>query len=232
MNMTKTDLTNSAPVPSTKIILVRHGQSLANAGGKSTDHTTNPLTELGHTQARAFAEAFTGLPTRFICSSYLRARQTSEPLLEKLCDVPVEHWPIHEFTYLKQIQAASDEELKPRIAEYWGRNDPAHIDGQGLESFSLFLDRVRDAAKRLATMPPGEHIVIFTHGFWIQAFRLLLLFPNATDAELMANFRRFHFNHFIDNTEALEFELRNGQIHMLGQQHLNDFSLEGEPTHV
>jgi probable phosphoglycerate mutase len=230
--MTQTNATNSTSSSGAKIILVRHGQSVANAGGRSSDHTTNPLTELGHTQARSFAEAFSGSPTRFICSSYLRARQTSEPLLQKLCEVPVENWPIHEFTYLEPTHATTDEQLMPRITEYWGRNDPAHIDGPTVESFSSFLDRVRDALMRLAQTPPGEHIVIFTHGFWMQAFRLLLLFPNATDAELMANFRRFHFNHFIDNTEALEFEVRNGQIHMLGQQHLNDFSLEGEPTHA
>lgn len=217
---------------SAKITLVRHGQSIANAGGKSTDHTTNPLTELGHAQARSFAEAFTGSPTRFLRSSYLRAQQTSNPLLQKLSTVPVEEWDVHEFTYLEPTEEATDEQLMPRITEYWQRSDPSHIDGPSVESFSFFLDRVRNATQRLSQLPPGEHVVIFTHGFWMQAFRLLLLFPDATDAELMPHFRRFHFAHFIDNTEALEFEVRDGRIHMLQQQHLRNFSLEGEPSHV
>jgi broad specificity phosphatase PhoE len=225
-------MTDSTSAPNAKITLVRHGQSLANAGGVCADHTTNPLTGLGQSQARAFAEAFCGSPTRFICSHYLRARQTSEPLLQKLSSIPVEEWPVHELTYLEPRCPTTDEELMPRAAEYWKRNDSAHIDGPSVESFSSFLERVRAVVRRLAQTPPGEHIVIFTHGFWMQAFRLLLLFPKATDAELMRNFRRFHFDHFIDNTEALEFEVRNGEIHMLGQQHLNKFSLEGEPTHV
>lgn len=225
-------MTDAPSSLSAKIILVRHGQSVANAGGLTSHQLNNPLTELGHEQARSFAEAFSGSPTRFICSHYLRARQTSEPLLQKLSAVPVEDWPVYEFTYLEPTHEATDEQLMPRITEYWGRCDPAHINGPGVESFSNFLDRIRDAAKRLAQTPPGDYIVIFTHGFWMQAFRLLLLFPNATDTELMANFRRFHFNNFIDNTETLEFEVRNGQIHMLEQQHLNDFSLEGEPSHV
>ncbi len=218
---------------SAKIILVRHGQSLANAGGLTNGQLTNPLTELGHAQARSFAEAFSATPTRFICSHYLRARQTSEPLLQKLSTVPVEEWPVHEFSYLEPTpEKIAEEEQVPQIIEYWGRNDPAHRNGPSVESFSSFLDRVRDVSKRLTQLPPGEHVVIFTHGFWMQAFRLLLLFPDATDAELMPNFRRFHFAHFIDNTETIEFEVRHRQIHMLGQPHLNDFSLEGEPSHV
>jgi probable phosphoglycerate mutase len=225
-------MTDASPSLSAKITLVRHGQSIANAGGIATNHHTNPLTELGHSQARAFAEIFSGSPTLFLRSRYLRAQQTSEPLLQKLSTVPVEDWDVHEFSYLEPTEEATDEQLKPRILEYWGRSDPDYLDGPSVESFSAFLDRVRDAAQRLAQTPPGEHVVVFTHGFWMQAFRLLLLFPDATDAELMQHFRRFHFAHFVNNTEALEFEVRQGQIHMLGQQHLNGFVLEGEPSPV
>ena len=224
--------TNMATASGAKIILVRHGQSLANAGGMCGDHTTNPLTELGREQARAFAESFRGSPTRFIRSHYLRARQTAEPLLAKFPAVPVEDWPVHEFSYLALTCPVTDELLMPRAMVFWQRADPAHIDGSDVESFTAFLTRVRGAANRLAAMPAGEHIVVFTHGFWMQAFRMHLLFPQATDAELMRSFRRFHNGHFIANTEALEFEARNGRIHMLGQEHLTNFSLEGEPTHA
>lgn len=224
---------NMVPASGAKIILVRHGQSLANAGGLCDgDHSTNPLTDLGREQARAFAEEFSGLPTRFIRSQYLRARQTSEPLLARLSDVPVEEWPVHELSYLAINCPTTDEGLMPRAKVFWQRGDPAHIDGPGVESFSEFLARVRSVIGKLAKMPAGEHIVVFTHGFWMQAFRLLLLFPQATDAEIMRSFRRFHNSHFIANTEALEFEVRDGRIHMIGQQHLTDFSLEGDPAHV
>lgn len=225
-------MTDAVPSLSAKITLVRHGQSIANAGGIATNHHSNPLTELGHSQARAFAEIFSGSPTLFLRSSYLRAQQTSVPLLQKLSTVPVEEWDIHEFSYLEPTEEATDEQLRPRILEYWGRSDPAYIDGPSVESFTAFLDRVRNAAKRLAQTPPDEHVVVFTHGFWMQAFRLILLFPDATDAELMLHFRRFHFAHFINNTEALEFEVRQGKIYMLGQEHLSGFLLEGEPASV
>jgi hypothetical protein len=79
---------------------------------------------------------------------------------------------------------------------------------------------------------PGGCIVIFTHGFFMQAFRLVLLFPNATDAELMANFQRFHFLNLIQNIGSLEFEVRNGKIQLIGLAHQTDFTLQGAKSHV
>ena len=38
-----------------KIYFVRHGQSLANAGGVTMDHHAIPLTDIGHRQAAALA---------------------------------------------------------------------------------------------------------------------------------------------------------------------------------
>jgi probable phosphoglycerate mutase len=211
----------------TRIILVRHGQSVANAGGIPPDHITNPLTELGHAQAKAFADKSDCTPTLFLVSPFLRARQTSEPLLQRFPAVPVEEWPIHEFTYLEpdRHNGTNEEQQMPHILEYWERGDSSYVDGPGAESFTMFLDRARAAIGRLALMAPGGCIVVFTHGLLMQAFRLVTLFPDATDAELMANFRRFHFNNFIQNTETIELEVVDGQIRLVGQPQLASFKL-------
>ena len=66
----------------------------------------------------------------------------------------------------------------------------------------------------------------------MQAFRLVLLFPNATDAELMANFRRFHFVNLIQNTDSLEFQIHDGKIQVIGQPRLTGFTLQGETSHA
>jgi 2,3-bisphosphoglycerate-dependent phosphoglycerate mutase len=227
-------MTMTDPAQPTRILLVRHGQSVANAGGAPPDHITNPLTELGHAQAKAFAESFACTPTLFLQSPFLRARQTAEPLLQRFPDVPVEEWPIHEFTYLEPARhnGTNEEQQMPHILKYWERPDPAHITGPGAESFTQFLDRAREAIRRLARIAPGGCIVVFTHGFTMQAIRLLLLFPHATDAELMSNFRRFHFNHFIENTDSLEFKVRGGKIELVGQPHVSAFTLLGETSHA
>src|ERR1700748_1758841 len=187
----------------TRILLVRHGQSVANAGGTPPDHITNPLTELGHTQARAFADGFVCEPTLFLISPFARAQQTSIPLRQRYPEVPFEEWPVHEFNYLNPAQhnGTNEEQQRPHILKFWERDDPSYSDGAGAESFSDFLNRVRDAIKRLAQLKSDGCIVVFTHGFFMQAIRILLLFPTATDQQLLSNFRRFHFVNFIENLE-------------------------------
>jgi 2,3-bisphosphoglycerate-dependent phosphoglycerate mutase len=226
----------SSPVtnPVTKVLLVRHGQSLANAGGKTADHDTNPLTDLGRMQCRDFADRLDCKPTLFIVSPFLRAQQTAEPLRQRFPDVPVEEWPIQEFTFLDPARhkGTSEEDRQPSVTSYWQRQDPTFLDGPGAESFTQFLDRAREAAHRLVTRNPGGCIVIVTHGYFMQAFRLLVRFPNATDAELMANFLRFHLTNFIQNTDSLEFAIQDGKIQLIGQPRLTGFTLQGETSHA
>jgi probable phosphoglycerate mutase len=218
----------------TRVILVRHGQSLANAGGKTADHITNPLTDLGRLQSQTFAERLDCEPTLFITSPFLRAQQTAEPLQQRYPDVPVEEWPIHEFTFLNpsRHKGTSEEDRQPYVDAYWQRDDAAFADGPGAESFTIFLDRARKAIRQLETRRPGGCIVIFTHGYFMQAFRLVLLFPNATDAELMSNFLRFHLVNLIENTDSLEFEIRNGKIQLIRQPRLTGLTLQGETSHA
>ena len=225
--------------PATRIILVRHGQSVTNAGGRSADQVSNPLTELGRAQSMEFAERLDCKPTLVVTSSFLRAQQTSEPLRQRFPDVPVEEWPIHEFSFLRPEfhRNTSEADREHHVVAYWQREDPAFVDGPEAESFTSFLDRARETIRRLATRGlanrgPGGCIVVFTHGFFMQAIRLLLLFPNATDAELMANFRRFHYLNLIQNIDSLEFEVCDGKIQLVGPSHQTDFTLQGAKSHA
>jgi probable phosphoglycerate mutase len=227
-------MTDPASRASTRIILVRHGQSVGNAGGRTADQVSNPLTKLGRVQSREFAEHLDYNPTLFVTSSFLRAQQTAEPLRQRFPDVPVEEWPIHEFSFLNPElhRGTSEADRESHVLAYWQREDPAYIDGPEAESFTLFLDRAREAIRRLVSSNPGGCVVIFTHGFFMQAFRLVLLFPNATDAELMVNFRRFHFVNLIQNTDSLEFQIHDGKIQVIGQPRLTGFTLQGETSHA
>lgn len=228
-------MTNSRFFPKARIILVRHGQSVANTGSATESHITNPLTELGWAQARNFADGFNCSPTRFVLSSFLRARQTAAPLLQRFPFVPIEDWPIQEFTYLEPTRhdGTTEDERLPHVLRYWERCDPAYQDGPNAESFSHFFDRTRNAIHRLSATHPGDCIVLFTHGLWMQAFRLCLLFPNTTDKELMANFRSFHFVNLIRNLDQLEFTALDGQILPAGQRQLSvtSFTLQGATSH-
>ena len=193
-------MTEPASPAATKIILVRHGQSVANAGGKTADHVTNPLTELGRAQSQDFAERLDCKPTLFVVSPFLRAQQTAEPLRQRFPDVPVEEWPIQEFSFLEPARhkGTSEADRQPHVVAYWQRQDPAYIDGPGAESFTQFLDRAREAIRRLVSHETRAAASSSSlTDFSCRPSGWSLLFPNATDAELMANFQRFHFVNFI-----------------------------------
>src|SRR5260370_28252374 len=227
-------MTEPASPAATRIILVRSGQSVTNAGGRAADQVSNPLTELGRVQAREFAKRLDCKPTLFVTSPFLRAQQTSEPLRQRFPDVPVEEWPIQEFSFLNPAlhRGTSEVDREPHVVDYWRREDPAYIAGTEAESFTLFLDRAHETVRRLAARDPGGCIILFTHGFFMQAFRLVLLFPNATDAELMANFQRFHFLNLIQNVDSLEFEVHDSKIQLIGPAHQTDFTLQGAKSHA
>jgi broad specificity phosphatase PhoE len=229
-----TGMTKPASPASTRIILVRHGQSVTNAGGRAADQVSNPLTELGRAQSREFAERLDCKPTLLVTSSFLRAQQTAEPLRERYPEVPVEEWSIHEFSFLNPVlhKGTSEADRETHVIAYWQREDPAYLAGPEAESFTLFLDRAREAIRRFIRSNPGGCVVVFTHGFFMQAFRLVLLFPNATDAELMADFRRFHFANLIQNIDSLEFEVHDGKIQLIGPPHQTDFTLQGAKSHA
>ncbi len=61
------------------ITLLRHGRTVANAGGLLQGRVDNPLDDVGHQQAQAAAAAI-GEVDRVIASPLLRAQQTAEYL--------------------------------------------------------------------------------------------------------------------------------------------------------
>ncbi len=184
--------------------LIRHGESAANAGIATTNPATIPLTLVGCDQAERVAAELSRRPDLIVVSPYLRTQQTAEPTVQRFPDVPVETWPVQEFTYLSPSRCIdmTAEQRRPLVEAYWHRCDPHHDDGPGAESFSAMLGRVRDLQDRLAAHPAGC-IAVFTHGQVMQAFRLLDLHPTMSDRELMARFLEFDRHSPVHNGQML-----------------------------
>jgi probable phosphoglycerate mutase len=74
------------------IILVRHGQTAANAGALLQGHSDRPLSDLGRAQADSLASALATSGARRVVSSPLaRARTTAAPIAAALgCEVETE----------------------------------------------------------------------------------------------------------------------------------------------
>lgn len=153
---------------------VRHGQSTGNAGQPTPDLVAMPLTPLGTSQAREVACSWRHEPTHIVSSPFLRARQTAQPTCVRFPGVPMQIWPIQEFTYLCPATWADTTraQRRPSVEAYWTRGDPAYLDGEGAESFSQVLRRAEAALARLAALPDDAEVFLFSHGQFMQAVRL------------------------------------------------------------
>jgi len=184
--------------------LVRHGESAANAGSATTDPATIPLTLTGCDQAERVAAGLSQRPDLIVVSPYLRTQQTAEPTMRHFPEVPVETWPVQEFTYLSPSRCidTTAEQRRLLVEAYWHRCDPDHDDGPSAESFSAMLGRVRDLQDRLAAHPAGC-IAVFTHGQVMQALRLLDMHPTMGNRELMARILEFDRQSPVHNGQML-----------------------------
>ena len=86
-------------MPHMRALFIRHGESTGNAGVPCHDLGSIELTERGHEQARQVAASWTQAPALVVTSPYTRTQQTAAPTIARFPGVPVEVWPIEEFTY-------------------------------------------------------------------------------------------------------------------------------------
>jgi broad specificity phosphatase PhoE len=173
-----------------KIWLIRHGESVANAGAATQDHETIPLNITGLEQAERISLVLPEPPDLIITSPFTRTQQTAEPTLSRFPGAGHEVWQVQEFTYLSPTTCINTTaaERRGRVDEYWQRLDPNYVDGEGAESFSQFIARAKAAIDRLSLLP-GWFIVMFTHAQFIRAMRLLKAEPEQDVTHIMNRFR-------------------------------------------
>lgn len=152
------------------VLLVRHGESEGNAGHAIEDAASTELTALGVRQAQAVAAELPGETALIVVSAFARSQRTAEPARARFPRVPVEVWPVHEFTYLgpQAYAGTTVEERRPAVDEYWHAADPFRVAGEGAESFAAFMDRVGDVRERLER-GAASTVVVFSHKKFIHA---------------------------------------------------------------
>lgn len=204
-----------------KIWLVRHGESAANAGEKTTFNWAIPLSKLGEQQSEVIAKIlFASLPnpSRIIASPYLRARQTAAPYVKLIGIEPelVDAW--HETDYLQSQEVAAPTTIEERQVfrdKFWTRSveDQNYRDpgpDENIESVNDFYSRVNSALGQLADEIQrnnfNEDVVIFTHGNFMNA--LLLILAGDTPRQIAEWFRdenlRKHGGIWIRNCQVIE----------------------------
>jgi broad specificity phosphatase PhoE len=137
------------------LILVRHGQSTANADGLISGQGDVALTDLGRRQAAAIAAAL-DRPARVVSSPLARARQTAEAVGR-----PVEideRWIELDYGELEGVPVAA---LPPDAwASRWEVSGFVPPGGEALAALGV---RVRNACEELQAEAAETDIVVVTH---------------------------------------------------------------------
>ncbi|QLA17100.1 histidine phosphatase family protein [Desulfolutivibrio sulfoxidireducens] len=189
--------------------LVRHGQSISNAGLPTGLPGDSGLTDVGRLQAMRTAEALPRAPDLILVSAYARAVDTARPAMERFPLAPVETAPVHEFTYLSPGKYAGTTRAMrhPLIRDFWRRCDPLYRDGEGAETFAELAARVEAFFARYVDSRDGKGglTVVYSHGQFIRAV-LLRFFGGLTadpDPLAMARFRGFREAFPVHNASIL-----------------------------
>jgi 2,3-bisphosphoglycerate-dependent phosphoglycerate mutase len=172
-------------------VLIRHAESEGNIGMPTDTPAGIRLTEKGHRQAAEYAAGVEAAPDLIVVSPFLRTQQTAAPLMVRFPEVPVEIWPVQEFTYLNPVEyAGTTQDQRGEVAKaYWARCDEHWNDGGGAESFVDFIGRIDETWRRLQSTRV-RRIAVFTHGYFMKGFGLRRSRCDASvDCQLMAAFR-------------------------------------------
>ncbi len=171
------------------------------------------LTDLGRKQARQIAKTWTERPSLVVTSPYLRTRQTAELTIKRFKAVPVEVWPIQEFTYLEPSQwnGTSSALRSAPIQAYWKTCDPTYCDGPGAESFATLLRRTESALSRLEALAHHALVYVFSHGQFMQALRSTVTDNGTMDKQKMEFFTHSIGTPAIANAERMFLSRKNGR---------------------
>lgn len=154
------------PSPTSRLCLVRHGETDWNAGRRIQGQIDPLLNANGIAQARAAAEALARQRLAAIYSSdLLRARHTAEIIAAR------HHLSVRLSSALRErhcgiLQGLTYAEAELRYPDSYARFARRHLDerldhGESLREFGA---RVSGALHAIAEAHPGEHVLVVAHG--------------------------------------------------------------------
>lgn len=181
----------AATAPRTRIVLVRHGESVATAERYIGGHRTcRGLTELGRRQSAALRDRWLKqpdfTPDVVVSSHFPRAIETAEIILPALGDHQLHIEPgVGEHDPGPICDGLTYDDYVKRYGPGLTWDDPFQNIFEDGETMSAFHHRAASALHALANAHEGKTLVIFCHGGVIDvAFRSFLRLPIAGGFEL------------------------------------------------
>jgi 2,3-bisphosphoglycerate-dependent phosphoglycerate mutase/probable phosphoglycerate mutase len=152
-----------------RLVLLRHGQTDYNVGGRMQGHLDSMLTETGVEQAAAVAPEIARLtPDRLISSDLQRAVDTAD-LVAAACGLPVKYDARLRETHLGDWQGRTVAEIEddwPGAIATW-RSDPGWAPPGGesrIEVVRRSLPVVEELDEEYASTEPDITVVLVAHG--------------------------------------------------------------------
>jgi len=209
-------------LPTTRLFIARHGETLANREYRFIGSRDDPLSEHGQVQAAQLAEALAGFPIAAVYSSPMqRAWQTALPVAEQhslsvqRCDALREgSFGIWEGMNRAEVLARSPEDAQ--LFYQWGL-DPT-LAPPGGESMVAMQERVCSGIEQLALAHPDQSIVLVSHVGPIKALMCTALgVPISTSPRIFLDPATISVVDWRDSTHAT-VRLVNSHAHLGWQQ--------------
>jgi len=159
-----------------ELVVIRHGETRANAEGRYLGALDLPLNERGREQVVELAKALAG-EGPFACllsSPLLRARQSAQPIARELA-LPVRIVPAFRERHVGLFEGLTQAEARERYPALWARNITRRWDEAppGGESLDAVIARVSQGVSELVHRHGGARVLLVAHGVVAKVIRAL-----------------------------------------------------------
>lgn len=156
-----------------RICMIRHGETAWNAEGRVQGQTDVPLSAVGEAQARRVRAALAG--ERFVAlyaSDLSRVRQTAAPAAA-LLGLPVQLEPRLRERHYGKFETLTYAEARERLPQDYARFKAKELDYDfgGGESLRTFQKRAVACVADIAGRHAGASVLVFTHGGVLEMVR-------------------------------------------------------------
>lgn len=155
----------------TRLIVIRHGETVWNRERRMQGHTDLPLSETGRAQAEALALRLAGTRYAGLYSSDLaRARHTAEAIAARTGHEVIAEPRLRERRF-GLFEGLTAQEIRERFPEEYARfesRDPDYAIPGG-ESAREFIGRALGCLEEIALRHAGAEVLVVTHGLVLDA---------------------------------------------------------------
>ncbi len=197
----------SVPSRTTRIYLVRHGQTVTNKEGRFCGHSETQLTTLGQEQARALGKRMaTERIDAVYTSDYSRAMETAAYVVGERAVTAGVDLDLRELHY-GEWELEREFDIRKRAGEQYKLMREEHPDWRppGGETVAEVRERTRAAFDRIVAANHGKRVLVVSHGTAINCLLSSLLETPLTHV----------FRIEVSNCGLTEVLVRSGRVYFV-----------------